>query len=643
MSLHKQNYRSHALAGAIGCGLIGALAAAGADTAGSLRVVNAASYVSQIAPGGAAAAFSVGLPTDSSTTVNVCQPGNPPINCAQGTIYLASPTQINFRVPTSTPVGPLPNSVVVQVLQAGTVVASGTVAVTAYSPGIFTANATGGGLFAGQTFLQNQYDIIYTYGSNVILPSGASVPSIIAKPISPASGTVIFYGTGWAGVPLHDIQVTIDGTSVAPEYAGPTVDPGLDQLNIHVPDAVVGQTSHLADVTITIAHAPGSPTGVFSTNRVQLCVAGQDGSSNCPAPELVPPALCTDPLSGLTAPYAPHGIFVLQFPGAAPVSQSIRKQSTVCGGNIFVVWSQVDSGGGNYDWSSVDNQIAPWVAAGKSVNLIVWGVNQQIPNTATPAYVQQDPTYQSVSCVTRGTNATYPVYYSPGYEINYQKFMSAVLNQYGTNPNVGYIRFGLARGGEAFPTCMTEMMQLAGQTSTDQFDTVWKKYITDMTAFQKNIQAQILSANGHVVQLMGALNQYGSSANSNVTDFEASNAASLGFGFGSQGLSLADLNHYNSGSPCTSDWCKNFVALAGLAVPLELQPIAATDPTNAPRGTGSLTELLPFGLSLHAQIFELYIEDLQVAYDPNSRYYAQYSQSYQQALRLAAAVVGGRP
>ena len=627
-----RNYLFHALGCALVC--LGAGAAWAADTAGVLRVVNAASYVSQIAPGGAASAFSIGLPTDASTTVEVCDPGNPPVNCVQGTIYASYSTQINFLVPTSTTVGPLPKNVVVEVLHAGTVVASGTAAVTAYSPGIFTANASGGGIFAGQTFNQNQYNPIYT-----------STGSIVAKPISPSSGTVILYGTGWRNVPLNDIQITIDGTTLTPEYAGPTVDPGLDQLNIHVPAAAVGQTSHLADVTLTINHAPGSTTGVFTTNRVQLCVAGQDGSTTCPSPDTAAPALCSDPLPGLTAPYAPHGIFVLEFPGAdlTSVNNYIMNQKTVCGGNVFIVWSQVDSGNGNYDWSHVDSQIAPWVAAGKSVNLIVWGVNQQIPNTATPAYVQQDPNYQSVSCVTRGTDATYPVYYSPGYKLNYQKFISAVMNKYGSNPNVGYIRFGLARGGEAFPTCMTEMMQLAGDTSTDQFNTVWKGYITDMTTYEKNAQASILSSEGHVVQLMGALNQYGNPPQYAVSDFEAANASSLGFGFGSQGLSLSDLNNYNSGRPCTSNWCSNFVALAAKAIPLELQPIAATDPTNAPGGTGSLTQLLPFGLSLHAQIFELYIQDLAVAYDPNNQYYPLYSQSYQQVLQQAAAVVGGRP
>ena len=39
--------------------------------------------------------------------------------------------------------------------------------------------------------------------------------------------------------------------------------------------------------------------------------------------------------------------------------------------------------------------------------------------------------------------------------------------------------------------------------------------------------------------------------------------------------------------------------------------------------------LLPFGLSLGAQVFEIYIQDWQVAYDPTSPSYAGYSAAYQ--------------
>lgn len=58
------------------------------------------------------------------------------------------------------------------------------------------------------------------------------------------------------------------------------------------------------------------------------------------------------------------------------------------------------------------------------------------------------------------------------------------------------------------------------------------------------------------------------------------------------------------------------------------------------RGTGSLVTLLPFALGLRTQILEVYVQDLQMAYDPISPNYAAYSQAYQQVFRQTAAVLG---
>jgi hypothetical protein len=73
---------------------------------------------------------------------------------------------------------------------------------------------------------------------------------------------------------------------------------------------------------------------------------------------------------------------------------------------------------------------------------------------------------------------------------------------------------------------------------------------------------------------------------------------------------------------------------------LELQTIAASDPADAPGGVRSLGVLLPFALSLKTQILEIYVQDLQVAYDPTSPNYAQYSKAYQQVLTQTAGTVG---
>ena len=593
-------------------------------------MVNAASYVSQISPGGIATAFGANLPTDSNTAVNVCTPGNPPTACTPVTVFAAYPGQINFLLP-----DPLAGTqVVVEVVHSGAVVASGSVSVSSLSPGVFTADNSGAGIFNGQAYDGGQYDAVYT---------GAGAPRAVSPTSGAGPNVLILYGTGWKHAVAANVRVSVGGLAVAPDYAGPSSYPGLDQLNVQIPANLVATTAQLVNLSISFQHASDSTTGAYNTRTVQFCLAGQTGNGSCPAVEPPTPS-CMEPLPGVAAPYAPHGLFVLLPAGSnlAPVTEYIQNQPTVCGADLYVVWSTVDQGNGNYNWTSVDNQLNQWAQAGKTVNLIVWGVSDSRPNNGTPSYVLNDPNYQSVTCQENGQTLQYPVYYAGSYQSNYKTFIQAVLNRYGGNPNVGYIRFGLARGGEVFPTCLAQMMTFSGFSTIGQFNTQWENYIATMTQFQKSLETQIVQSVGRAAQPMAALDQYGSPTQWAVNDWEAANAKSLGFGFGSQGLSASDIAAFNAGQPCAADWCAAFQQDYGL-VPLELQTIAASDPTNAPGGTGTLVNLFPFALGLRAQIFEVYLADLQVAYDPTSASYAQYSQAYQSVFQQTALKIGFAP
>jgi uncharacterized protein (TIGR03437 family) len=594
---------------------------------GSLAVVNAATYTAQIAPGSIATAFGANLPTDAGTAVMVCAASNPPVGCTAATIVSVAPTQISFIAPDPLRFG----NATVQVADNGVVVAAGTVPMSVMSPGIFTADNSGTGIFNGQSYDGGQYNAVYSAGL---------APRAVAATSGDVPNVLILYGTGWKRATAANVQITIGGSQVTPAYAGPSSILGLDQINVAIPASVVGQSAQLLDLSVSFTHAPDATTGVYRTRAVQFCLAGQDGSSPCPAVVARNPS-CLEPLAGLAAPYAPHGVFALIFQGAnpVPINNYILKQPTVCGADLYVVWSQIDRGGGSYNWTALDGQINQWVQTGKIVNLIVWGVSDARPNNGTPSYVLNDPGYQSVTCQENGQTLQYPIYYTDSYKSNYKAFVRAVLTRYGGNSNVGYIRVGLARGGEVFPTCLQEMMTFSGLTSITQFNTLWENYIVEMTSFQKGIQTDIMNTAGYAAQLMAAINQYGTPVQHDVLSFEAANAKSLGFGFGSQGLTGSDITNDAAGRSCSSDWCTLFRANPGLA-PLELQTIAASDPANAPGGTGSLSVLLPFALSLKTQILEIYIQDLQVAYDPTSPSYAQYSKAYQDVLTQTAAALG---
>src|SRR5260370_3750267 len=139
------------------------------------------------------------------------------------------------------------------------------------------------------------------------------------------------------------------------------------------------------------------------------------------------PAKCTDPLPGVDVRNAPHGLFVLLFPGARVNARAatLLKVSAVCGANIYIPWRNVDQGpvaNPRYDWASVDQQIGPWAAAGKVVNLIVWATGYGAKANATPDYVFS--TVPSVSCPSFGHT---PVFWDRGFVSSYQSFMSAVV------------------------------------------------------------------------------------------------------------------------------------------------------------------------------------------------------------------------
>ena len=334
---------------------------------------------------------------------------------------------------------------------------------------------------------------------------------------------------------------------------------------------------------------------------------------------------CTDPLSTVAVPSAPHGLFVLMFPDVrkqARSTQLLVHNQVVCGANFFLVWNEIDRGpdaNPRYDFSAADERMAPWLAAGKRVNLITWATSYSERAKATPEYVFSK--VASVEC----QNGRVPVFWEKDFITNYQAFMKAVVEKYGTNPSVGYIRFGLGLGGETFPACMYALKSHGFSPG------VWQKYIFEMLDYEKSLNSP--------KQLMVGINSFGQPPNLEFADAVAERAMRNGIAFGSQGLSMEDAQKEESGSACEVDWCKNFKKHQGV-VALELQTRKASNPARDGM-IGSMVDLLPFALRMHTQILEIYPEDWYIAYDPQSPDYAQYHEEYQRAYESAAKVLGG--
>ena len=353
-----------------------------------------------------------------------------------------------------------------------------------------------------------------------------------------------------------------------------------------------------------------------------LITGAQDKSAN---PKSSMPK-CTEPLSNLDFPNGPHGLFVLEFPGLRSRAEAAHKyllhNPAVCGANIYVVWSQVDQGPGaspRYDWTSVDERMKPWVSAGKIVNLVVWAVKPMGNRSATPDFI-----WSKVPSVECPHFSRAPVFWDKNFVTSYQTFMSAVLQKYGTNSSVGYIRFGLGAGGETYPACKF-VLQRYGFS-----EKVWRDYLFEMMDYEKSLHSE--------KPLMIGINPLSRPPDPVFPKSVAEHAVRDGIGFGCQGFSADDMRSHASGAPCMAGWCEAFEQFRG-KVPLQLQTIDPSNPDGS--GAGSLVDLVPFGLKHHAQIFEIYLADRLIAYDPDSPQYAQYHAEYQRVLEEAAKAVGG--
>jgi hypothetical protein len=304
----------------------------------------------------------------------------------------------------------------------------------------------------------------------------------------------------------------------------------------------------------------------------------------------------------------------------------------VSGANFAVPWSDIDQGPGaspQYVWTSIDDQLQPWMAAGKKVNIIVWPVSYGATNTATPGYVLQDlGTVNTTTC----NGETIPNYFAAAFQTPYRAFMAQVVQHFSSNASVGYIRFGLAQGGESFPALGFDQDPICsnafkGSSGWGWTTTGWTNYLTSMLDYEKSLASP--------KQLMVGINLVENDLN--IPNAVAAKAVANGIGFGNQGLQLNDSVHFNAGQPCQGNWCALFNRYSG-QVPLELQTVSQSDPSGGPP-VGSLADLLPFAVSQHANVFEIYWEDWLVAYDPAFPGYSQYHVAYSQAVEHTANAV----
>lgn len=317
----------------------------------------------------------------------------------------------------------------------------------------------------------------------------------------------------------------------------------------------------------------------------------------------------------------------------------------LCGASIVVLWSGIDKGptaSPQYDFDPIDRAIAPWIAAKKIVNLLLVGTDEVgTADVATPPWVlaQTGPNHVDlVPCANPGGNVVVPptpVYWEQGYLTPWHKFVSAVISHYGTNANVGYMRFGLGAGAEDFPQHGADGNCFPAWQKYGLSATFWARYSSKLTGFI----AATARRHRSTVQQMVALNPFSDPTHPfDVQDEVANVAAANGVGFGTENLGSGNYGHTVEKCTPSQYWCEAFTAHAG-QVPLEFQPIAFT----LQPGThiAPLPKLLAYATYNDAQVFEIYPQDWLTADDPQYPTYAAHHVAWKRAFAKAAAILGG--
>jgi uncharacterized protein (TIGR03437 family) len=214
-----------------------------------------------VAPDGLVSAFGVDLATTSTssgtfptslggTTVTLVDSANITYNAQ---IYSVAPQQVNYLIPSKINSG----NATVTVTSADGVKTIGVVLVQTVAPGLYTANANGQGVAAAIVVTTHADGSQSTADAFTCDGTAGCVPAPIS--LGSASDTVDLelFGTGLRHLgSTAALSATIDKQAVPVLYAGAqSTYPGLDQINVQLPQSLAG--SGQVNLMMTIATASG--------------------------------------------------------------------------------------------------------------------------------------------------------------------------------------------------------------------------------------------------------------------------------------------------------------------------------------------------------------------------------------------------
>lgn len=147
----------------------------------------------------------------------------------------------------------------------------------------------------------------------------------------------------------------------------------------------------------------------------------------------------------------------------------------VAGTVLTRYWAELEPTQGQYNWQIIDNDMKPWIAAGKQVILRVstagWTKWQPAQNSkqGTPQWVYD----QGVKHVTASDGAIKPEYWNLKFLNALSDFVKAFAQRYDGNPNILSIEIGVGDGGETKPDTTKDSNVLSRWQAIGYMDASW--------------------------------------------------------------------------------------------------------------------------------------------------------------------------
>ncbi|WP_433187428.1 beta-galactosidase [Actinoallomurus sp. CA-150999] len=160
-------------------------------------------------------------------------------------------------------------------------------------------------------------------------------------------------------------------------------------------------------------------------------------------------------------------------------TSDLASNPDIAGRSLAYYWAQLEPKKGQYNWSVIDNDMKPWVDAGKKVVLRVsaagWAKWDKDADSAhgTPQWVYDE----GVKSVTEQDKAVFPQYWSSTFEKDYDDFIKAFAARYDGNASVAFIDAGVGVGGETKPDSEKNSKILDLWKSIGYTDKIWWGYV----------------------------------------------------------------------------------------------------------------------------------------------------------------------